>query len=269
MKTDYNMADLHFLRPLFLAGAAILVASMFAYWVLFKTENEASGTYRKGQILFGLTVLVLHGILTRGVLPIGAFMLVCLSVGTTVEILGVKKGWIFGRYRYSASMGPKVFGSLPAAVPLMWFAICYLGGSMAELLVSGIHLSTAALPFARTAAASGIVALFDAVIDPIAVAEKRWIWEKPGRYHGVPLSNFAGWFATSVVIFTLLNPFFYECPARRGVPGWIVFLPAFGHCLFLALCAKVCMERNLKTAGVAGWVTSVLLLLMGIAAFLK
>jgi uncharacterized membrane protein len=266
MKTDPDMANPLFLKTLFLAGAALLVASMFAYWLLFKTENRASQIYRKGQILFGLIVLILHGLLTRGVGPLTMFAVVCLSVGTVAETLGVSKGWIFGRYRYSESMGPRLFGSLPLAVPLMWFAICYLGGSIAELLVRGMSLPSAALPPVRVVVASGIVTLFDAVIDPIAVSENRWIWEKPGRYHGVPLSNFIGWLATAMVIFTPLQVFFYQFPTRQGVPGWLVFLPAFGHCLFLALCAKVCMERDLRLAGVIGWVTSILLFVAGITA---
>jgi uncharacterized membrane protein len=266
MKTGPDMANLPFFQILFLAGAALLIASMFAYWVLFKTENEASQTYRKGQILFGLIVLILHGIMTRGVRQLAGFAAVCLSMGTIVEILGVKKGWVFGRYRYSESMGPRLFGSLPAAVPLMWFAICYLGGSMMELLVRGMNLPAAALPPVRVVVASGIVTLFDAVIDPIAVAENRWIWEKPGRYHGVPASNFIGWSMTAMVIFTLLNSFFYRFPVRQGVPGWLVFLPAFGHCLFLALCAKVCVESNLRLAGVIGWTGAAAFFAAGILA---
>jgi len=257
MKTDPDMATPLFLKTLFLTGAALLVASMFAYWLLFKTENRASQIYRKGQILFGLIVLILHGLLTRGAGPLTMFAVVCLLAGTVAEMLGVRKGWIFGRYRYSESMGPRLFGSLPVAVPLMWFVICYLGGSMMELIVRGMNIPAAALPPVRVAVAAGIVTLFDAVIDPIAVAEKRWIWEKPGRYHGVPFSNFVGWFATAMVIFTLLNPLYFQYAVRQGVPGWFAFLPAFGHCLFLALCANVCMERDLRLAGIIGWAGAV------------
>jgi uncharacterized membrane protein len=260
------MANLHLPHILFLSGTALLVASMFAYWVLYKTENESSQTYRKGQVFLGLSVLILHGILVRGVRPMAGFALVCLSVGTVAEMFGVKKGWIFGRYRYLERMGPKLFGPLPAVIPLLWLEVCYLGGSLAELLSRGMHLHATVIPWVRIAVASGIVTLFDAVIDPIAVSEGRWIWEKPGRYHGIPAGNFIGWFFTAAVIFTLLNSFFYRIPVRHGISGWLLFLPAFGHCLFLALCAKVCMERNLKSAGVIGWVAAAVFFTAGILA---
>lgn len=262
------MTHLPSLQTLFLAGAALLVASMFAYWILFKTENEASQTYRKLQIIFGLAVLTAHGIMTRGGRAFLTFAAVCAAVGVVVETLGVKKGWIFGKYRYTDRMGPKLFGPLPLVIPLMWFVICYLGGSMAELLAGGFSLKGAAVPSVRALTAAGIITLFDAVIDPIAVAEKRWIWKEPGGYHGVPASNFIGWFAAVLLIFLLLNRFFYSIPARPGVPNWMFYLPAFGLCLFLSFCANVCMERNLKRAGVIGWATSVLLTAAGLAALL-
>jgi len=263
------MLGIPLLQFLFLAGTALLVASMFLYWMLFKTENETSQVYRRWQILFGLIVLVLHGILTRGAPAILLFAAICTAVGTAAEIFGLKKGWIFGRYRYTDRMGPKLSGPLPVVVPLMWFAICYLGGSMTDLLVSGLSLPAAAVPPVRAVAAAGIVTLFDMVIDPIAVAEKRWVWEKPGGYHGIPASNFIGWFAIVLVIFLFLNRLFYSIPVRPEVPDWICDLPAFGFCLFLAFSAKVCTERNMKRAGVIGWTGFVLLAAAGMAAVLQ
>ena len=268
MRTADEMTRLPLPQILFLAGAALLVASMFAYWILFKTENDSSQNYRKMQILFGLAVLTAHGVMTRGGRALLTFAAVCVAVGTAFEAAGVKKGWIFGKYRYTDRMGPILFGSLPLAIPLMWFVVCYLGGSMAELLVDGLSLPDPAVPSVRALAAAGIITLFDAVIDPIAVAEKRWVWEEPGGYHGVPVSNFFGWFATVLLIFLLLNRFFYPVPARPGIPNWMLHLPAFGYCLFLAFCANVCIERNLKRAGVIGWMASVLLAAAGLGTML-
>jgi uncharacterized membrane protein len=268
MKAGPDMTNFHFFTAFFFAGAALLVASMFVYWILFKTENATSQTYRKVQILFGLIVLAVHGVVTRGGWPILTFMAVCAAVGMVVEAFGVKKGWIFGNYRYTNRMGPRLFGSLPVVIPLLWIVICYLGGSMADLLVSGTSFPDQAVPSVRALAAAGIITLFDAVIDPIAVAEKRWVWERPGAYHGIPASNFIGWFGTVLLIFLLLNRSFYSIPARPGIPGWMLHLPAFGYCLFLAFGANVCMERNLKRAGAIGWIASILLAAAGLAALL-
>jgi uncharacterized membrane protein len=269
MKTINEQPDFGTLQTLFLAGTALLVASMFAYWILYKEENAASQKYRKAQIVFGLIVLALHGLMTRGGAAILAFAAVCMAVGTAVETVGLKKGWIFGKYRYTHRMGPKLFDSLPAVVPLMWFAVCYLAGSMADLLASGLSVPESAVPCSRAVMGSGLAVLFDAVIDPIAVSEKRWVWAKPGKYHGIPASNFLGWFVTGLAIFILLNRYHYSFPAGAGIPSWMFHLPAFGYCLFLAFCANVCIERNLKRAGVVGWIGSMLLAAAGLAAIMK
>ena len=140
---------------------------------------------------------------------------------------------------------------------------------MAELLFRRTGLGGFALSALRTAASAGIVTLFDAVIDPIAVNERRWVWEEPGTYHGVPAGNFAGWFATAAAIFMPLQASYYRIPPRIDVPPWIWFMPAFGHCLFLLLCAKVCMERGLRAAGAVGLTASALLTIAGILSLFR
>jgi putative membrane protein len=46
----------------------------------------------------------------------------------------------------------------------------------------------------------------DFVIDPVAVAADEWQWATNGRYFGIPLTNFIGWFITSLAIMTLFWP---------------------------------------------------------------
>ena len=50
-----------------------------------------------------------------------------------------------------------------------------------------------------------LVTILDLVLDPIAVDEGRWKWQSPGKYYGIPIKNFFGWFLNTVIIL-----FFYE-----------------------------------------------------------
>jgi uncharacterized membrane protein len=100
------------------------------------------------------------------------------------------------------------------------------------------------------------------VAEPIAVHEARWIWEKPGRYHGVPVTNFVGWFVT---------PFFILCACRLltvrfdGLPGTgsaFAYIPALGYSVFLGICARVCRQRGLRQPARLGFAFAVLFFIL-------
>jgi putative membrane protein len=46
---------------------------------------------------------------------------------------------------------------------------------------------------------------WDLFLDPQMVAEGFWRWTRPGRYRGVPLTNFGGWFAAGVAVMAILD----------------------------------------------------------------
>ncbi|GIS54397.1 hypothetical protein Ct9H90mP29_14390 [bacterium] len=48
-----------------------------------------------------------------------------------------------------------------------------------------------------------LLGVLDMVLDPIAVDEKRWSWDFPGVYYGIPLLNFFGWFLTVAMILSI------------------------------------------------------------------
>ena len=86
--------------------------------------------------------------------------------GFGAELIGVATDRPFGAYRYSAQLGPRVGG-----VPVL---------------------------------AAAALAGWDVYLDPRMAQEGYWTWERPGRYAGIPASNFAGWFLTGCAVFSLL-----------------------------------------------------------------
>jgi putative membrane protein len=116
-----------------------------------------------------------------------------------VELVGSRRGVPFGRYRYTGVLRPHVAG-VPAVVPLAWFAMALPAREVA-------HAALGARSSRSSRAVLGAAALtaWDLFLDPQMVREGYWRWERVGRYRGIPLSNFAGWFATGAAVIAVLD----------------------------------------------------------------
>lgn len=53
--------------------------------------------------------------------------------------------------------------------------------------------------------------MWDLGIDPTASTFlSEWVWQTPGAYFGVPISNFFGWFLVVFIFFQLFALFFFK-----------------------------------------------------------
>ncbi len=123
-----------------------------------------------------------------------------VGLGTTiVERVGTATGRPFGQYEYTAALRPQLAG-VPAAVPLAWFAMAVPARETAHAAL-GAHSSPA------TRIVGGAVALtaWDLFLDPQMVGEGYWRWARRGLYRCIPVSNFVGWFVTSLGVMTVLE----------------------------------------------------------------
>ena len=121
----------------------------------------------------------------------------CGLLALAVECVGVTWGFPFGRYRYTDALFPQVLG-VPLAVGCAWIVLL----AYVSQLVERCRL---ALPWRLVAAGAWMVGL-DLVVDPLASGPLGyWRWLDGGRYHGIPASNFLGWFVLSVLLFMLLG----------------------------------------------------------------
>ncbi len=160
-----------------------------------------------GMVRFGPELL------TRGVMWIGIWSVVLLAVPTIigwwnwqrswhglvilsvyallVEGFAVYSGIPYGTFVYANIFGAKVAGLVPWTVPFAWVPVAI--GSMVIALMLAPH-SIAKRVIIGTL---GLI-LYDLVLDPGATRLGYWIWLEPGKYYGVPWTNFGGWLFSSV-----------------------------------------------------------------------
>ena len=74
----------------------------------------------------------------------------------------------------------------------------------------------------------------------------------PGRYYGVPLQNFIGWFFNTAAILSLYNLIAVHDVPVESSSYYVKYAPAFLFIILPLIAARPCFERNLKLAGVIG-----------------
>ena len=189
------------------------------------------------MIALSILLTYLHGLVFLGNAKILIFIAVSTIVGALTEFAGTRTKWIFGQYRYTEDFRPRLFGQIPVLVAVMWCVLAYMGFWVTRLLllpVAGQGLLHQAI---FIVVASFMVVLTDVVIDPMIIhktGRNWWIWEKRGRFYGVPLGNFVGWFMTAILIYILLFALVGDLFAVPNVSLWIEYLPAFDYCLIMA-----------------------------------
>lgn len=123
-----------------------------------------------------------------------------VAAGTAaVEHLGTTTGFPFGRYAYTGALRPQVAG-VPAIVPLAWFAMAVPAREAAHAA-----LGDRSSALGRVALGAAALTAWDLFLDPQMVGEGYWRWVRQGRYRGIPVSNFVGWFATSLAVMAVLE----------------------------------------------------------------
>ena len=127
------------------------------------------------------------------------------ALTAAVEHVGTVTGWPFGRYRYTAALGPQVAG-VPVQVPLAWFAMALPARETAHAA-----LGSRSNRVARILAGAAALTAWDLFLDPQMVAEGYWGWARRGTcsrrssYRGIPISNFVGWFVTGLGVMAVLE----------------------------------------------------------------
>ena len=176
-----------------------------------------------------------------------------------IESCGVLTGWPYGAFSYGHQLGPKLFSVVPILLPFSYVP-----------LVIGALAIAKSLAFGRLAQwALGVVLLvsYDLVLDPGAVKVGYWVWEKPGSYYGIPLSNYLGWFLSASIGIAILSRFFTVPLPIRLLPMllssffwstvfWVcvcvieqLVIPALVGFLLMALCIHLVRRKEEKLVG--------------------
>jgi putative membrane protein len=197
-----------FISPLLLAWLAALALMPIAQWSAGQLGLTA-GVFLGVLLQTSLVVMYLaqaagprRAALTAGMVALTALLF---------EALGWRTGFPFGAYHYTAELQPQLAG-VPVLIPLAWLMMLPPAWAVAQRVTgrrSGVaFVVVSALAFTT----------WDLFVDPQMVQWGLWVWERPGVYFGVPLSNYGGWLLVSALITMLVRP-----PAIPGKPLLVIF----------------------------------------------
>ncbi len=178
-------------HPWLWVGSPILVQ-------VFSLSMQHAGVL---HILLGAAAMLAFGVQFVGPRKTLIFFVVSTVLSCSFELLGTGTGWPFGAYEYTEGLGAKVGGRVPYTIPLSWF---YMG--FASYLLAGAIVGRLARRHVgpwTVLLGSWFLMVWDLVLDPAMAHEslpiRFWIWHQTGPYFGMPLQNFAGWYATGLL----------------------------------------------------------------------
>jgi uncharacterized membrane protein len=179
-------------------------------------------------IVVGLMALfaVLHGSRQVGWKQLVVLFVLTFAVSWSYETTSIATGFPFGRYHYSAALGPKL-GTVPLLIMPAYYVVAYISWHLGLILLDRFSdrrrdaLATWVLPVI----AAMIMVMWDLSMDPARSTRAGiWVWEQGGSYFGVPFSNFMGWLLCVWTIFQL-----YALYLRAFDPAAPIANPAFDH----------------------------------------
>ncbi|MFE9579772.1 carotenoid biosynthesis protein [Nocardia sp. NPDC006044] len=194
--------------PLGLAVALVLV--QIAYPL---SSGGARDRVTVAVVLLSAGTALAHATATRGIRYAAGFLVVVSGLGLTAEVVGTATGIPFGCYAYAADrLGPALSG-VPLVVPLAW-----TGGLYPIWIVAGLLARRAPSRIGLTAL--GAVG-WDLFLDPQMVADGQWTWcdtdsGLPGLAE-IPVTNYLGWFAVTLLMGALLTVLDRAVPASAGL----------------------------------------------------
>ena len=247
---------------LLIAYFLLIISVLFAYRMIEKRNSYAHAErFRMIQVILFIGFFLIHGILTMGFINMISFITISVILSATLEIIGTNTGWLTGKFKYTdrACPLPSILG-VPLCYPLAWCGLVYTGMWTAICFTTDIKTSNFEIGLPVLLLTPALVTLLDIILDPIAVHEGRWFWEKPGRFYGVPFSNFRGWFITTLIIILSFTYVLRPELQMNDLSRWFVFAPALGFALLAAAAGRVCFERQLNIPGIIAIITAIVAL---------
>lgn len=110
------------------------------------------------------------------------WMITAYAFTFTMEVIGVKTGFVFGSYNYGDTLGLKLF-DVPMIIGFNWILII-LGAISIARSIEKNAFTTAML-------AAVLAVIFDLMLEPVAIKLNYWNWPNGG----IPLRNYYTWFA--------------------------------------------------------------------------
>lgn len=112
--------------------------------------------------------------------------------GFFIELIGVKTGAVFGRYRYGGTLQPAL-AEVPLAIGFAWLAMLLCSGALTARVLSHVKTPNLALQAGLIAA---FMLLFDFFMEPAAMKLNYWQWQDGI----VPPRNYLAWFVVGYAL---------------------------------------------------------------------
>jgi len=192
--------------------------SMLSIGYILNGSLAALGLRREADIT--LTILFMISLVLSSIEWRGAVVIFIsgASVGFLMEYLGLSFGIPFGGYRYLAFREASLMG-VPLPIIITWGTYLYTS-YLASSMVTSRSL--------RSLFTSLLMVVLDLAVDPVMVSLGLWEWQSRGPWFGVPLTNYLGWFITSLLallLYYLLAVDLRPCGWPAAIPYLTSFLP--------------------------------------------
>ncbi len=151
-------------------------------------------------VLFQLVAVRAIIVWTWGAWRANRLTLVMIAMTWGVEYVGHTTGLPFGAYHYTDQLQPQI-GGVPVLIPLAWLTLLPSAWAVAQRITRGWAHPRLAFVVVSALAFTA----WDLFLDPQMVNWLLWVWDAPGGYFGIPLSNFAGWLLASAAITALAS----------------------------------------------------------------
>ena len=231
-----------------------------------KRYNKAE-KFRVVQVYLGFSFFIYHSIIFFGLNNTVLLFFSSFIISLLFEIIGTNKGLIVGKYSYEPSLIPgPIIRNVPILIAISWAGLIYMALVCTMMIIDGTLGSTINLSHVLMSAL--FVTILDLVLDPIAVDEGRWSWDTPGKYYGVPIKNFIGWFINCRLILLLFSMISSSHVIANPYVKYIEFAPGILFVILPAIAARPCFERNLNIAGIIGLLFTIILLIMSYHNFI-
>ena len=201
----------------------LLVMATVIYWSLallapWELFGKASETLYFVQNLAWLSFVLIHGSKRYGWDNLFVFFGITFLISWSTETASIAMGFPFGNYHYTDLLGARI-GTVPLTVMPAYFAAGYLAWTIATVFLrdlgTGIERRNLfVVPFV----ASFVMVMWDFCLDPTrSTIDRAWVWEDGGAYHGVPISNYFGWYLTVFIIYQFFALYIYRFSTNKPI----------------------------------------------------
>ncbi|MGV9709559.1 carotenoid biosynthesis protein [Gordonia sp. NPDC003424] len=209
-----------------LFGATFLVQAAFPF------TDGGTLALTIASVVFLVAAVIVNVVAVCGIRSAVWLVLVAGGGGLVAESVGVHTGFPFGSYSYTGLLGPEVLG-VPMVVPLAWIMMAWPALAVARRLVGTSH------PLVRALVGAAALTAWDVFLDPQMVDQGYWQWRDPSPsipgVHGIPLTNFAGWFLVALLMMAVLDRL-VDTATSDALPItiylWTYFSSVVAHALF-------------------------------------